>query len=303
MKGKFLVLLAGCLLLATDLVQAQKIGVNTVDPKSSLHVKGVTNSDHFLLEDENGKRLIVVDKKGQTSVRVGSPKTDKSLETDRLKLEGLALADTNVYRNVLVIDTIGQIESIPYDRFIRSTPLPNVLKYSAKTVLIDGNIATTSVTELGVLRVRYRLDPNPSEANKGVGYIEFQVKDTNDYTLYWEKAGDTGSSTPGETWVGYRFALGNVTGYPTVSHTDSTWETFKRRTGTGSISLPDPSVYKVDNFNYAARDIVSAIILLDNSQKIYRVTALSNGVLDASSTGAHRVSSSITFFIEELKGS
>lgn len=297
MKKIFLTMCCGCFFLATSVAQTQKVGIGTTNPEATLHiVKGVNDSTYFRVDDQTGKELIRVDRSGNIGVNTSKP--GRGLEVDQLRMEGLVTpVDTTHYRSVLVTDTIGNIENISYDYFVRSAPLPKTLKYTSKSTTLDANTTTNSVTELpdGKLRVRYSLGSTGETS-----FLQFQVTEGNSYTIYWEKAGDTG--TAGGSWVGYRFARGRIDGYASVNHSDSAWETFKYRSGNSASATPPAlSAYLPDNFNSSARDIVTAIILLENSQLIYRVTALANPALPAnSSIGLHGVSSNITLFLEEL---
>jgi len=269
--------------LGSATVAFGQVGLNMeTTPQGTLHIVGEKDSDVMRIDTNNGTESLTISKNGKVGIKTNAP--TRALDVNgSVTLEKLAAADTNVHRHVLVTNSIGNIESINYDRFIKGTITPRAIKYATHSCEINSSCPTNSILSFGKIRVRLNETWQNPTANPG--HIEFQLVEANHYSVYWEKAG-SGSDDKG--WVGYRYFNGSDKGYSTLNTSANSWIKFKLRQGTTNTYIPN-------DFNSANRDITTAIILLNNSRVVYRVTFLSNPRL-----GGGAVPPQVTIFIEEL---
>ncbi|MCJ7935647.1 MAG: hypothetical protein MUW56_18980 [Chryseobacterium sp.] len=142
------------------------------------------------------------------------------------------------------------------------------LTYVRKTVTpIDSNTPANSVVTIGTISMRFN-GTTTSAAN-----IEYNLSVPNHVTILYHKAGSGGVSL--EEWGRQASQSG-------------TWYNFNGEVGNATRDI-----------NPNNRDIGYAIIVLHNTKEVYRVTANVNGSIAASGS-VPAANSSVTLFVEKL---
>lgn len=280
-----------------------QIGINNDDPKATLHVKGQKDTIPFLIDDSKEKEILQVTKDGK--VGIGGKTSDSDLHVTTkgaIRIEGMKDQSFNAeeYNRVLVTNEAGKVAHLPLGIF--ETDLPNIrtIKYHWHHAELSGTAAevrTKTTTTLGDIRVRYSPASN-SELNWG--YIQIQFLKPNYYACYWEKMG-AGTLVTDYTNKPYkqagevaRYFQGKDRGYPNINEAESAWINFRAMGGSSAEQVKD-------NYNPGNRDIITAILVLNNSKHIYRLNFVANGKINATAD-VPAVNGSITTFIEQLTG-
>lgn len=306
MKRLYILLFCSTLISGSAFAQ---VGVNTKDPKAALHVKTVDNTIPVLKVDNASKEVLRVEKDG--SMGIGGVTTiDRSIhvKADEIRLEGLKdqTSNTQKFNNVVVTDAAGNVEKVPLGIFVTDLPTPKTIKYEAHSFTWDNSqsqqtIEAASTLDMDNSHVRVRFSPVTSgtDAYK-YGYIQIQMKEPNFYAMFWEKAGggfgehngsSGDSSNNGDV---SRYFNGVSKGYPTASNDG--WVNFQTiDTYPSGTSNWDKPSYKADNYNPGNGDIVTALLVLNNSKHFYRLNFVG---YYKSGTGSGRM----TIFIEQLTG-
>lgn len=258
-------------------VSAQ-VGINNESPKASLHIKGSTGTD-ILRVDSAGvaanTRLIIKDS-GNVGIQTNVPTQDLHINKGiRVSSMQSKIADTANYKYVHMTNSDGVVGRVKLKDYFM-TELPNVrsMKYVSKTTTLDvpNFHPDSTITKLGVLSIRY--DPND-----GNGFLQFRVDSANYYTMYYKKFG-TGIQNPeGGNALELRYYQNNSRN----PLNGGVWEKFP------------------DDFNAMNRDLGSAIILLNNTGHVYRVTLNANGTTfhNSNPDNVSRPVPQITIFLEQ----
>ena len=142
------------------------------------------------------------------------------------------------------------------------------LTYVRKTVSpIDANTPTNSVVTIGNISLRF----NATSSN--AANMEYNVSIAENVTILYHKAGSGGT---------------NLEQWGRQASTAGTWYSFNGEQGNATRDI-----------NPNNRDIGYAIIVLHNTNEVYRVTANVNGDI-AVSGSVPATSSSVTLFVEKL---
>lgn len=147
MKKQLLLFL--CIWIGTTAL-AQKVGVNTITPKATLHVKGLNNIDPLIVEYE-GKTKLKTFKNGGTSIA-----SDVAPPENGLSVSGTLQPDGGIAtRNKLVIESEGNSITLK----VGSSTL--VLDaYGNITITASGNLVIKSAQEISLSGTKLNLTGN-----------------------------------------------------------------------------------------------------------------------------------------------
>lgn len=277
-------------------------GINTQDPKAVLHSKTQNDSVPVIVEDASGQEVLRVVKDGKVGIGTENPQRTLHTKDASIRLEGLVdkAVESDEYGMVIVSDEDGNVEKVPLGLFITTLPTVKDIKYSFKTFKWDHtdlatDIESRSTMDIGGLRIRY--SPTVNAGNYGVGYIQIQLKEDNFFAVAWEKSGGgfPQYDGTGQGWVA-RYFNGVTKGYPALDNTNG-WITFQvidNYVGGGT----DNPTFRLDDYNPGNGDIVTALLVLNNTKEFYRLNFV--GYYDTASGGDS--DGEMTIFVEELTG-
>lgn len=148
---------------------------------------------------------------------------------------------------------------------ITEAPDVKTIQYSRSTTLINSSTPDNSVTTIGNLSIRFNHTGTGSNNS-----IEFKTKVANQVTAFAEVSGSGGNY------------------YADWRTTSAKADTWTKATGQGVTA--------------ANRDTYNLMITLHNSQEIYRVSLICNGLIKANtSLGIPEVPAQVNIFIEKLQ--
>lgn len=279
-----------------------QVGINTEDYHAVLDVKTVGDSVPLKIDDKSGNELMRIDRNSNIGIGSSNPQRSIHVKAPKVRFEGTHDMSHNAsYNKILVINADGDVDVVPTGLFVMDLPTVKALRYASHTFEFsdsqDKNIVEKNSTiEFGDIRIRYTPTAKENIYSYGWGYIQIQMVKDNFYAVYWEKDGGGYPSKVGS--VGYNtngqvsnYFNGVSKGYTIDDHVTG-WTNFKT-VATKNSNMENPNFVDM-NYVPELSDTVTSLIVLNNTQKFYRLNFVSM-------YSSQSKSGTMTIFIEALE--